>query len=287
MSVEKVEGKLEQVCMLKEQLMMFLMQNAECEASAIPMYGQVVDMVKDLCQVEKDAYEACYYKAVTKAMEKAEKEGEEGGRAGYDNWRYASGRFAPKGSGHYAGYTPTYDMMPPEMMFDETGMMGYSGGGRGGNSGGSGGSSGGSGGGRGGSSGGNSGGSSGGSSGGRGGYDGGSAMSGYGNSNSGRSGGSSGSSGNSGGGRSGNSSGRYGYPMDERYGKAYNDFNDARRHFHETKDGEAKHEMDEHAMEHIKEVVETSEDIYKEANPELRRKLKEELKKLMTKFENM
>lgn len=164
--------------------------------------GKIVDMVKDLACAEKDALIA---KEMRKAHEEDESEekyflkmlkeekqdeykkmkeeyGEdEGERRFYDNYRYANGRFAPKGSGTYRprssvrrgrrGYEemmmPMDYMMPeiynPEMMRDMDrmdGRMYYSGGGTsGGNSGGSrGGNNGGS------SSGGMSGGSMGGSS---------------------------------------------------------------------------------------------------------------------------
>lgn len=63
--------------------------------------GEVVDMIKDLAEAEKACMEACYYETVTEAMTEAEG----GERMGYDRWRYASGRFAPKGRGTY-GYTP-------------------------------------------------------------------------------------------------------------------------------------------------------------------------------------
>lgn len=84
--------------------------------------GKVVDMIKDLAEAEKDCWKACYYKLVTEAMEEGEgmpelPEWMPTDRAGYDNWRYSSGRFAPKGRGHRSGYTPYH--MPPD------GRMGY------------------------------------------------------------------------------------------------------------------------------------------------------------------
>lgn len=84
--------------------------------------GSVIDMIKDLADAEKNCYEAKYYKAIHEAMEKEDKEhnipwylGFFGGmdaRAGYDNWRYSSGRFAPKGHGHMErdGYTRPYTL---------------------------------------------------------------------------------------------------------------------------------------------------------------------------------
>lgn len=66
--------------------------------------GEVVDMIKDLASAEKDCMEACYYELVCEAMDDGESE-----RMGYDRWRYASGRFAPKGRGsRVRGYLPPY-----------------------------------------------------------------------------------------------------------------------------------------------------------------------------------
>lgn len=80
--------------------------------------GQVTDMLKDLA-------EAMYYRTLTKAMDDSgpeeimemfERYGD-GGRRYYDHYRYADGRFAPKGRGTYRrGYDePPYYHMTPEM----------------------------------------------------------------------------------------------------------------------------------------------------------------------------
>ena len=76
-------------------------------------------------------------------------------------------------------------------------------------------------------------------------------------------------------------SGRYGYPMDERHGMAYNEYNDARRHYQESKDPEAKKEMSEHAKKHLHEVLDTTEDIWADARPEAKKEFKERMMKLM------
>ena len=78
--------------------------------------GQVTDMMKDLA-------EAMYFRTLMKAMEESsadetmemfERFG--GGRRFYDNYRYANGRFAPKGRGTRRGYDePPYFHMTPEM----------------------------------------------------------------------------------------------------------------------------------------------------------------------------
>lgn len=86
--------------------------------------GQVVDMIKDLAEAE-------YHSIISKAMKKANEEeeeydkellrslkaeyGEESGRRYYDQYRYANGRFAPKGRGTRRGYEePPYYHMYPE-----------------------------------------------------------------------------------------------------------------------------------------------------------------------------
>lgn len=74
-------------------------------------FGKVTDMIKDLA-------EAMYYRSIVVAMDDAEY-GEDydwEGRKGYDEWRYKSGRFAPKGRGMRRGYEePPYYRMDPEM----------------------------------------------------------------------------------------------------------------------------------------------------------------------------
>lgn len=71
--------------------------------------GEVVDMIKDLAEAEKACMEACVYSSMM--------EDDGGERMGYGRWRYASGRFAPKGRGR-RGYTP-------EKMMPEPWPMGY------------------------------------------------------------------------------------------------------------------------------------------------------------------
>lgn len=87
--------------------------------------SEAVDMIKDLCEAE---YRAVIVKSMKKADEEEEeynKEllrslkaeyGEESGRRFYDHYRYANGRFAPKGHGTYRrGYEePPYMHMYPE-----------------------------------------------------------------------------------------------------------------------------------------------------------------------------
>lgn len=117
--------KLQCVTELKNALIEELKANKDCWGPA--KFGEVVDMVKDLAEAEEKCWKACYYKEIVCAMDEAREE-EGGERMGYDNRRYASGRYAPKGKGHYSpvfGYNP---MHGPYMMEEpgHDGMrMGY------------------------------------------------------------------------------------------------------------------------------------------------------------------
>lgn len=94
--------------------------------------GEVIDMIKDLMCAMKDC-------AIVKAMEEDSKGYEEyvpelRNIRGYNSYRYADGRYAPKGRGRYAGYdepdmsmsssentnggSRMYTRMQPEMYHD-------------------------------------------------------------------------------------------------------------------------------------------------------------------------
>lgn len=237
--MHEIELKLREICDMKEKLISWSKEEFGKGKEHIDAkeLSDVVDMIKDFAEAEKDTYKAQYYKIMAcLLMEGAEDE--EDGPMGYDNWRYASGRFAPTGRGHFAGYPrkqvgpmTTPDM--PAMGMDSmgyvegmNGMRGYSGQGS------------------------RSGGSSGGSS-------------------SSRDGSSS---------SSGGSSSRYGYPYDE--------WNNARRYYTESGSEHDKKQMDHKALEHVTNAVESVEHIWREADPQLKEKLKKELKPLMEKIEH-
>lgn len=231
--------------------------------------GAVTDMLKDL-------NEAAYYATITKAMKEAKEEEEDdekaelrrmkemmhGGemderdyprRMGYDRWRYSDGRFAPRGRGHRTrmGYMPPmmpdYPYMDDDYMMDDAYMrMGYSGGSRSGNYGG----------------------------------------------NSGRSGGNTGNSGSYGyegsrggesSGRMGNYGGRSGYGDGEgsKYGRSYDRYRDARRHYTESKDSEEKKRMEESMKEHVEDFSESIKEMWKDAEPQLRQQMKSEMMKIV------
>ena len=65
------------------------------------------------------------------------------------------------------------------------------------------------------------------------------------------------------------------------YGMPYTEYMTARRHYTQTKSMNDKTQMDMHAKEHIDQTIETLEDIWSDASPELKGKMKSELKALM------
>lgn len=126
---------------MKETLVRGLDYEMMCKGTdnmSVEKTGQIVDMIKDLAQAEKDCMKKCYYETVIGAMhgQGFENEGqiEDYGRMGYDNRRYSNGRYAPKGSGHYSpvhgrsGYTMPPAGHIPNIMMDPTSYehrMGY------------------------------------------------------------------------------------------------------------------------------------------------------------------
>ena len=69
--------------------------------------------------------------------------------------------------------------------------------------------------------------------------------------------------------------------MDPRYGEEYNRYKKMRRHYTETKSPEDKKEMSEHAEKHVRDTIDTMKDIWGDADPDLKRKMKEDLTKLV------
>lgn len=88
--------------------------------------------------------------------------------------------------------------------------------------------------------------------------------------------------GNSSNSRGNNSGGtRSGYTPEERYGQAYNDYKRMRKFYTETKSEDDKREMEMRAEEHIKGTIMTARDIWRDADPVLRKRMKEEFTKLV------
>lgn len=95
----------------------------------------------------------------------------------------------------------------------------------------------------------------------------------------------SGSRGSYGGGS--NSGGRmgYSYGYDDRYGMPYRQWQDSRRFYTETHSADAKRDMDTYASEHVGDTIASIREIWKDADPTMRRKLKEDFSKLVKEME--
>lgn len=78
---------------------------------------------------------------------------------------------------------------------------------------------------------------------------------------------------------------RSGYPMNQvgssKYGQAYDRYQGARRHYHETKDPGSKMEMDNSTMEYMNDAIHTFRDMWKDADPAMKKKMKMDLSNLI------
>lgn len=219
---EEVKMELEKIKEIKKNLISAIefavsqgVFSSNVEAKEL---GEVVDMVKDLAETDKNCWEACYYKSVVKAMEESSSENP---GMGYNSNRYANGQYAPSGHGNSSGYTNM--MIPP---YYET--MGY-----------------------------------------------GSSNNSYsGNSNQGNSNG-----------RNNSSSGYSRSQTGNKFGTAYDEYMDARKHYHESKSLNDKEDMDKKALEHVNDSVMTLRDIWKNADPSVQKEVRTAMKKLTEEFD--
>lgn len=65
-----------------------------------------------------------------------------------------------------------------------------------------------------------------------------------------------------------------------KYFRAYDNFLDARRHYSKTHDMEAKEDMEAYGAEHVGDMIETIRDIWKDADPAFKKKMREDIKTL-------
>lgn len=69
--------------------------------------------------------------------------------------------------------------------------------------------------------------------------------------------------------------------MDPRYGDAYNKYKMTRRHYTESRSEADKKEMKHHAEEHLNDTIATVKDIWEDADPALKQKMKDDFTKLV------
>jgi len=70
------------------------------------------------------------------------------------------------------------------------------------------------------------------------------------------------------------------YRNGDRYGLAYEEYKEARKHYTETKSETDKEEMDMHIREHLSDTLSTVMDMYRAADPDLRKRIKADIAKL-------
>lgn len=135
---EKVEAELKAVksmCETMENAIKTQIDKGLDKVNTHEMY-EAVDIYKDLTEVKKNIVETCYKMQIMEAMEESEY-GEDYDEDGpieqrfYNAYRYANGRYAPKGRGSRRGFRMTPEMYrkyPAEYYRDmdrEDGMMYY------------------------------------------------------------------------------------------------------------------------------------------------------------------
>lgn len=118
---EKVENELKTVkslCETMENAIKTQIDKGLDKVNTHELY-EAVDIYKDLSEVKKNIVEICYKKQIMEAMENADygEDYDENGeieRKYYNNYRYANGRYAPKGRGRRMYTEPImYDNMYP------------------------------------------------------------------------------------------------------------------------------------------------------------------------------
>ena len=75
-------------------------------------------------------------------------------------------------------------------------------------------------------------------------------------------------------------SAKYGYPVGK-HGRDYDEYEEYKRHYTETKSPEDKKKMDEHAKKHVEDSIETMKDILRNADPQLKSQMKQDLSRLI------
>lgn len=78
------------------------------------------------------------------------------------------------------------------------------------------------------------------------------------------------------------SSGRFKSGHNPRHGQAYNQYQESRRGYMDTHSEDDKYEMNVHAQEHVADTIATIRDIWKSADPELKKRIKADFTSLLS-----
>lgn len=73
-----------------------------------------------------------------------------------------------------------------------------------------------------------------------------------------------------------------GYTPNQMYGKAYHEYQNAKRHYTETKSLEDKKRMDTHAMEHMDNLIDSTKEMFHSADAPLKKQMKADIKALLS-----
>lgn len=68
---------------------------------------------------------------------------------------------------------------------------------------------------------------------------------------------------------------------DPEYSREYNEYKRAKRHYTETKSAVDKEKMDEHAMKHMNQAMDSFRELWKDADPVMRKRMKTDLTALV------
>lgn len=108
--MHKTMEEIEQMREARKQLMCWVQEEINCGKEymsgdgVVQNVGQLVDMVKDLADSEKNLMKKKYYEIMICAAMTTGEDMMDVGSMGYDNWRYKSGKFASKGHGTNVGH---------------------------------------------------------------------------------------------------------------------------------------------------------------------------------------
>ena len=73
---------------------------------------------------------------------------------------------------------------------------------------------------------------------------------------------------------------RAGYPMNQ-YGSKYQDYQDAKRHYHESRDSHSHDEMNHKGQEHMNEMMDTVREMWDDADIEQKKHLKQQMSHML------
>lgn len=245
--MHELKEKAKKLCEMKDKIYDWTKTALENDCIDIEKAGEAVDMIKDLCEAEEKVYKAAYYCSIVEAM-KEEKEMEElEAKMGVENGRMGYDHWRTS-SGRYANkgtghWTPIHGRRGYTPYYDEEAReMEWME----------------------------------------------PYMMGYDN-RGGENRSQGGPNSTVGAGRAESGRGRMGYSdpdmerymHDDRHGRPYKNWQLARKHYTETRSDGDRQEMTEHAKEHMVDTCMTLKDIWQDATPELRERMKKDLTALM------